>query len=368
MGPKAGGFLRLTTLRQQSTFIMSKPYVMGVDIGGTNTVFGIVDARGQVIASDSIKTRKHADFNDYLNELHEGMEHLIKVNDAEDKIQGIGIGAPNGNYYTGEIQNPPNLPWGTVPLAEKVSKIFNGIPVAVTNDANAAALGEMTYGAARGMKDFIMITLGTGVGSGIVINGQLVYGHDGFAGELGHVIMKRNNGRVCGCGRTGCLEAYCSATGVARTAREFLELRTEPSTLRNLEIENINSKDVYDAAMAGDKLAKEIFEYTGTILGEAMADMVAFSSPQAIILFGGLSKSGDLLLHPLRETFEKNVFPIFRGKTKIILSELKESDAAVLGASALGWEAKYKYEAPAVAAANAAAPAAANSAPAPADA
>lgn len=327
--------------------MMSKPYVVGIDIGGTNTVFGIVDARGHVVAADSVKTRKHVDFDDYIESLHEGLSRLIKANDAEDKIQGIGIGAPNANYYTGEILNPPNLPWGPViPLAEKVSKAFGGIPVAITNDANAAALGEMTYGAARGMKDFIMITLGTGVGSGIVINGQLVYGADGFAGELGHLIMKRNNGRICGCGRTGCLEAYCSATGVARTAREFLEVRTEPSLLRNIDIEDITSKDVYDAAMAGDKLAKEIFVYTGNILGEAFADMVAFSSPQAIILFGGLAKSGDLLLKPLQESFEKNVFPIFRGKVKILISELKESDAAVLGASALGWEAQYRYEAP----------------------
>lgn len=328
---------------------MSKPYVLGIDIGGTNTVFGIVDARGHVVASDSIKTRKHANFDDYIAELHTEIERLLKANEVENEIQGIGIGAPNANYYTGEIQNAPNLPWGSgiLPIAEKMSQAFGGVPVAVTNDANAAALGEMTYGAARGMKDFIMITLGTGVGSGIVVNGQLVYGHDGFAGELGHVIMKRNNGRVCGCGRTGCLEAYCSATGVARTAREFLEVRSDPSTLRNFDIEMITSKDVYDAAVAGDKLAKEIFEYTATILGEALADMVAFSSPQAIILFGGLAKSGDLLLKPLRETFEKSLFPIFRGKTKIILSELKESDAAVLGASALGWEAKFRYETPA---------------------
>lgn len=324
---------------------MTKPYVLGVDIGGTNTVFGIVDARGQVIASDSIKTKKHAEFDDYVAELHSAVERLLRLNDAEDKIQGIGIGAPNANYYTGEIVNPPNLPWGPViPLAEKVSEAFGGIPVAVTNDANAAALGEMTYGAARGMKDFIMITLGTGVGSGIVINGQMVYGHDGNAGELGHLVMKRNNGRMCGCGRTGCLEAYCSATGVARTAREFLEIRQEPSVLRNIDIEDITSKDVYDAAMAGDKIAKEIFEYTGKILGEAFADMVAFSSPQAIILFGGLAKSGDLLLKPLKEAFEKNVMPIFRGKTQILISELKESDAAVLGASALGWEAKRRSE------------------------
>lgn len=328
---------------------MSKPYVVGIDIGGTNTVFGIVDARGQVVASDSVKTVKHANFDDYLTELHEGLSRLIKINELEDQIQGIGIGVPNGNYYTGEIINPPNLPWGPViPLAEKVSKAFNGMPVAVTNDANAAALGEMTYGAARGMKDFIMITLGTGVGSGIVINGQLVYGSDGFAGELGHVIVKRRNGRVCGCGRTGCLETYCSATGVARTAREFLDIRTDDSLLRNLDIDAINSKDVYDAAIAGDKMAKEIYNYTGTILGEALADFVTFSSPQAIILFGGLAKSGEMLLTPLREAFNKNILNIFKGKTKILISELKEGDAAVLGASALGWEAKYHYEAPVV--------------------
>lgn len=326
---------------------MTKPYVLGIDIGGTNTVFGIVDARGHVVASDSIKTRKHAKFDDYIKELHTEVMRLLKTNDAEDKLQGIGIGAPNANYYTGMIENGVNLPWGNdVALAEKVSRAFNGIPVAVTNDANAAAIGEMTYGAARGMKDFIMITLGTGVGSGIVINGQVVYGHDGYAGELGHVIVKRNNGRICGCGRTGCLEAYCSATGVARTAREFLELRSDPSTLRNLEIDDITSKDVYDAAMAGDKLAKEIFEYTGKILGEAFADMIAFSSPQAIILFGGLAKSGDLLLKPLKDALDNSVMSIFKGKTQIILSELKESDAAVLGASALGWEAKYRADVP----------------------
>lgn len=327
---------------------MSKPYVLGIDIGGTNTVFGIVDARGHVVASDSIKTRKHSNFDDYIDELHTEVSRLLKTNEAEDKLQGIGIGAPNANYYNGMIENGVNLPWGNnIALAEKVSRVFDGIPVAVTNDANAAAIGEMTYGAARGMKDFIMITLGTGVGSGIVINGQVVYGHDGYAGELGHVIVKRNNGRMCGCGRTGCLEAYCSATGVARTAREFLELRSEPSSLRNLDIDEITSKDVYDAAMTGDKMAKEIFEYTGKILGEAFADMIAFSSPQAIILFGGLARSGDLLLKPIKEAMDNSVLGIFKGKTQVILSELKESDAAVLGASALGWEAKYRADVPA---------------------
>ncbi len=317
-----------------------KPYVVGIDIGGTNTVFGIVDARGVVIASSSIKTLKHADVNDYIEELYQGVMSLLKMNDAVDKIHGIGIGAPNANYYTGMIENAVNLPWPTpLPLAQMVSEKF-GIPVAITNDANAAALGEMTYGAARGMKNFIMITLGTGVGSGIVINGQMVYGHDGFAGELGHTIVKRNNGRLCGCGRTGCLEAYCSATGVARSAREFLELRPDPSLLRNIPIESITSKDVYDAAVNGDKIAQEIFEYTGNILGEAFADFTVFSSPEAIILFGGLAKSGDLLMRPLRESMEKNMLAIFKGKVKVLLSELKEADAAVLGASALGWEAK----------------------------
>ena len=319
---------------------MSKPYVVGIDIGGTNTVFGIVDARGNVLASNSIKTAKHAKIEDYVEELYQELTRLIDANNATDKILGIGIGAPNANYFSGMIEGSVNLPWPTpIPLADLVSEKF-GIPVTITNDANAAAIGEMTYGAARGLKDFIMITLGTGVGSGIVINGQLVYGHDGNAGELGHVVMKRNNGRVCGCGRTGCLEAYCSATGVPRTAREFLEARTEPSLLRNLPIEEITSKDVYDAAVAGDKLAKDIFEFTGNLLGEAFADFITFSSPEAIILFGGLAKSGDLLMNPIKNSLDKNILKVFKGKTKILLSELKESDAAVLGASSLGWEAK----------------------------
>ena len=320
---------------------MSKPYVVGIDIGGTNTVFVIVDARGTVLASSSIKTRKHSDINDYISELHAELTKLIEANEAEGKIAGIGIGAPNANYFTGIIADGVNLPWPTpIPLADLVSEKF-GLPVAITNDANAAAIGEMTYGAARGMKDFIMITLGTGVGSGIVVNGQMVYGHDGFAGELGHVIMKRNNGRMCGCGRTGCLEAYASATGVARTAREFLDASAnEPSLLRSLDIDSITSKDVYDAAVAGDKLAKDVFDFTGEILGEALADFIVFSSPEAIVLFGGLAKSGDLLMKPLKESMDKHTLKVFRGKVILLISELKESDAAVLGASALGWEAK----------------------------
>ena len=319
---------------------MTKPYVIGIDMGGTNTAFGIVDARGNVIAGNSIKTAKHSKIEDYIDELYTEITRLIEDNDAQDKIQGIGIGAPNANYFTGIIEDGVNLPWPTpIPLAELVSKKF-GIPAVITNDANAAAIGEMTYGVARGLKDFIMITLGTGVGSGIVINGQMVYGHDGFAGELGHVIMKRNNGRTCGCGRTGCLEAYCSATGVARTAREFLDIRKEDSLLRNLPIEEITSKDVYDAAIAGDKIAKDIFEYTGDILGQALADFVTFSSPEAFVLFGGLTKSGDLIMKPVKESLDKNILGCYKGKVKVLVSELKESDAAILGASALGWEAK----------------------------
>ena len=317
-----------------------KPYVVGIDIGGTNTVFGIVDARGNVIASSSIKTGKHNDVNDYVAELKNALFTLLEAHDATDKIAGIGVGAPNGNYFTGSIEMAPNLPWkGRIPLAQLLKDAF-GVPVALTNDANAAAIGEMTYGVARGMKDFIMITLGTGVGSGIVVNGQLVYGHDGFAGELGHVIVKPSNGRMCGCGRTGCLEAYCSATGVARTAREFLETRTDASLLRDIPVEEITSKDVYDAAMKGDKLAKEIFEYTGKIMGEAFANFIAFSSPEAIVLFGGLSRAGDLLMKPIQEAMDRNTLNIFNGKTKLLMSELKEGDAAVLGASALGWEAR----------------------------
>lgn len=319
---------------------MAKPYVIGIDMGGTNTAFGIVDARGNVIASSSIKTGKHSKIEDYIDELYTEISRIIVANDAEGKINGIGIGAPNANYFTGVIEDGVNLPWPTpIPLAELISNKF-GIPCLITNDANAAAIGEMTYGAARGLKDFIMITLGTGVGSGIVVNGQMVYGHDGFAGELGHVIMKRNNGRVCGCGRTGCLEAYCSATGVARTAREFLEIREDKSLLREYDIDNITSKDVYDCAVKGDKLALDIFNYTGTILGEALADFVTFSSPEAFVIFGGLTKSGDYIMNPIREAFDKNIMKVFKGKVKILISELKESDAAVLGASALGWEIK----------------------------
>ncbi len=320
---------------------MDKPYAIGIDVGGTNTVAGIVDKRGQIILSGSIKTGKHSNVEDYLDELTSLLNDLIEKTATKNQIKGIGAGTPNGNYFTGSIEFAPNLPWkGVIPFAQMLEDRV-GIPVALTNDANAAAIGEMTYGAARGMKDFIVITLGTGVGSGIVVNGQLVYGHDGFAGELGHVIVRRQNGRLCGCGRAGCLEAYSSATGMARTAREYLELKPDVNTrLRDIPIDDITSKDVFDAAMEGDEMAKDIFKFTGNMLGEAFADFVAFSSPEAIILFGGLSKAGELIMDPIRESMEKNMLPIYRDKVKLMFSELKESDAAVLGASALGWEVK----------------------------
>lgn len=318
---------------------MDKPYAIGIDIGGTNSVFGVVDKRGHIICQGSIKTGAYKEINDYVANLSAGVQEVIDQVGGSNNIKGIGVGAPNGNFFTGCIEFAPNLPWkGVIPLAQMLSDRLN-VPVALTNDANAAAIGEMTYGAARGMKDFIVITLGTGVGSGIVVNGQLVYGHDGFAGELGHTTIRRD-GRICGCGRKGCLETYSSATGVARTAREFLETKKVDSLLRALDPKEITSKDVYDAAIQGDELAKEIFEYTGQILGESFADFVSFSSPEAIILFGGLTKAGKLIFDPVRKAMEENLLTIYKNKVRLLMSELKESDAAVLGASALGWEVK----------------------------
>lgn len=316
-----------------------KPYVIGLDLGGTNSVFGIVDSKANVVASVSVKTRGHGTAEQYVADCCDALQPIITQVGGIDKIQAMGIGAPNGNYYTGSVENAPNLEWpGIVPLAKMFSEKL-GVPVALTNDANAAAIGEMAYGAARGMKHFIMITLGTGLGSGIVVNGQLVYGCDGFAGELGHVVVDRGeHARDCGCGRKGCLEAYCSATGMARTAREWLAIRTTPSTLRDIPAEQIESKDISIAASQGDKLAKEIMNYSGELLGKACADFVNFSSPQAIIFFGGPTKAGDLLMNPVRKAFEENLLSNFKGKCKLLLSELDGASAAVLGASALGWE------------------------------
>lgn len=320
--------------------VTCKPYVVGIDCGGTNTVMGIVDSRGRVVKTTSIKTQAYSDFNDFIDAIAHALRQIMDEVGGSQMITGIGIGAPNANYYSGNIEYAPNLPWkGVLPLSEALFDRL-GIPVAVTNDANAAAIGEMTYGAARGMRDFIEITLGTGVGSGIVVNGELVYGHDGFAGELGHVTIRHNGNRACGCGQIDHLECYCSATGVARSAREFLETRDTPSLLRNLDPAQITSKDVFDAAQQGDALAQEIFTFTGHIMGKAFADFVAFSAPEAIILFGGLANAGDLLLKPIVEAMEENLLVFWRGKIKVIPSGLKSGDAAVLGAAALGWKAQ----------------------------
>ena len=317
---------------------MNTQCVVGIDVGGQTTKIGVVDSMGTVLSQTVIRTDTYTEIAPYIAELAEAVNKVIKDSGKEGKIRGIGVGAPNGNYYTGTIENAPNLLWGRqkVEFAKLLSEAMGGTPVALTNDANAAAVGEMTYGAAKGMKNFIMITLGTGVGSGIVINGEVLYGHDGFAGELGHTCAVRNNGRTCGCGKTGCLETYASATGVARTAREWLELSDEPSVLRSLD--KIASKDVYDAAKEGDKLALKIFNFTGEILGRSFADFIAFSSPEAIVLFGGLARAKEFLLAPIEEAMNANVLPLWRGKVKILFSQLKESDAAILGASALAWE------------------------------
>lgn len=318
---------------------MNGQYVIGIDVGGQTTKCGVVDARGAVLAQTVIRSDSHTDVKLYIDELAVALNKIIDEAKIQGNVRGIGVGAPNGNYYTGTIENAVNLTWGgttTIKFAEMLSKAMHGLPVALTNDANAAAMGEMTYGAARGMKNFIMITLGTGVGSGIVINGEMVYGHDGFAGELGHICAVRHNGRVCNCGRTGCLETYASATGVARTAREWLDLTNEPSILRSLD--KITSKDVYEAAKEGDKLALRIFDFTGTKLGECFADFIAFSAPEAIVLFGGLARSKEYLRVPIEKAMNANLLPLWKDKVKIIFSQLKESDAAILGASALAWE------------------------------
>lgn len=320
---------------------ISQQYAIGIDIGGTNTKFGLVNHRGDISYHGAILTHKHEKVNEFIDELFEALQPAIMEAGGPEYIRGIGIGAPNGNIYNGTIEYAPNLRWkGIVPLAELVSTRF-GIPARLTNDANAAAVGEMMYGSAKGMKDFIMITLGTGVGSGIVANGQLIYGHDGFAGELGHTIIIPEGRNHPGTGIKGSLEAYASATGVARTALEFLEQRPkEDSLMRNYAKEEIDARVVYDCAIQGDKMALEVYAFTGKVLGLAFANFVMFSSPEAIILFGGMSKAGDLILKPTREHMEKNLLPIFQNKVKIIFSELKEADAAILGASALVWETR----------------------------
>jgi glucokinase len=312
---------------------MSKNQSIGIDIGGTNISIGAVDKFGGILQQWSMKMKDCPTIEIFLQKVEDLMGDYFKTHRTE--IQGIGVGAPNGNFYTGSIDFAPNLPWkGQIPLAKLLHDKF-GINVKLTNDANAAAIGEMVYGAAKGMKDFVMVTLGTGVGSGFVANGELIYGHDGFAGELGHTNAVRD-GRPCGCGKKGCLETYTSATGIVKTVHEFLARDNKASLLRS--IENITSKDIFDAAEKGDALALEIFEYTGKILGQSLADVVAITSPKAIVLFGGLAGAKKYIFEPTKKYMEENLLQIWKGKIKLIPSELKESDAAVLGASGLVWD------------------------------
>jgi glucokinase len=312
--------------------------VIGIDLGGTFTKIGFVDKNGQCLSESCISTNKHEDIDEYLKELHQAIEDLVKQMNEPVTIKGIGIGAPNGNYRKGTIENAPNLNWkGIVPFTDKLKNYYPGLPIVLTNDANAAAIGEMIYGGAKQMKDFIVITLGTGLGSGIVVDGNLVYGYDGFAGELGHVNVK-HKGRECGCGKLGCLEAYVSATGIKRTVFKLLAERITESELRNYSFEQLTSKMISAAAEKGDAIALEAFDFTGRILGVKLADAVACTRPEAIFLLGGLAKAGNLLLKPTLKYMDENLFPVYRGKVKLLLSDLKDANAAVLGASAMAWK------------------------------
>ncbi len=320
---------------------LSNELAIGIDIGGTNTKYGVVNHRGEILQKGDLRTDSFPTVEAFIDSLYEILQPVIKTLRKTNQIMGIGIGAPNGNLYSGTIEYAPNLRWkGIIPLAKLMSAKFN-LTAALTNDANAAAVGEMMYGAARGMRDFIMITLGTGVGSGIVANGHLILGHDGFAGELGHTIVVPGGRLHEGTGMHGSLEVYASATGVAKTAVEMLtQYPKEKSLLRDYPVKKINSKVVYECAMQNDPIAKKVYAFTGKILGESLANFVMFSSPEAIILFGGMTKAGDMIMKPTKEHMEKNLLPIFQNKVKLVFSELKESDAAILGASALVWEMK----------------------------
>ncbi|RYZ24490.1 MAG: ROK family protein [Chitinophagaceae bacterium] len=323
-----------------TTMDLSQELAIGIDIGGTNTKWGIVNHRGEIVEKGDMPTDVHPTIDGFIDAVYETLRPHIERMGSDSVFRGIGVGAPNGNFYKGTIEYAPNLHWkGVIPVTQLMTRRF-GLPCSLTNDANAAAVGEMMYGAARGMKDFIMITLGTGVGSGIVANGQLVLGHDGFAGELGHTCIRPGGRLHWATGLRGSLETYCSATGIALTAKELLESSTEASPMRSVSGEELNSKKVYECAVAGDPIAREVYRFTGQVLGEALANFIMFSSPEAIILFGGVIKAGDLLMDPTREHMEANLLPIFQNKVKLVFSELKEADAAILGASALVWEIK----------------------------
>ena len=316
-----------------------KDYAVGIDIGGTTTKFGIVNRNGEILEQDRVPSNAHEVVEDFIDDLHKKLQPMIDRVGSKDKFVGIGMGAPNGNFYTGTIEYAPNLKWkGIIPIADLIEKKF-GLSTKLTNDANAAAMGEMMYGCTKDIKHFITITLGTGVGSGIVIDGKIVLGHDGFAGELGHTVIRHGGRLHKSTGMHGSLEAYASATGVRETAIEFLTAHPEEeSLLRNYTINELTSETVYECAMQGDNIANRIFEFTGQILGESLANFIMFSSPEAIVLFGGLTKAGNLLLNPTRKHMEANLLPIFQNKVKLIFSELKEADAAILGASALVWD------------------------------
>ena len=315
-------------------------YSIGIDIGGTTTVMGIVNKMGDILYEAEIFTKDYERIEDLVNRCYELLFPEIEKY-QKDNFKGIGIGAPNGNFVHGTIEHAPNLKWkGIIPLERLFEEKFQ-MEAAVTNDANAAAIGEMMHGAAKGMDDFIMITLGTGVGSGLVSNGEMIYGHNSFAGELGHTIAVRD-GRPCSCGLKGCLETYSSATGIVRTANEVLENDKRDSLLRDLD--ELTSKSIYDAAKDGDELAMEIFEFTGKILGESLATAVAYLEPEAIVLFGGLAQAGKFIFDPTNEHMEKNLLPIYRGKVKLLPSELRESDAAILGSSSLIWKSEKREQ------------------------
>jgi len=310
---------------------------IGIDIGGTNTQVGFVDNDGKVFLETTMSTLIGETFDEYLEQLHIVITEAIEASEEKFEIIGVGIGAPNGNYYKGTIEFAPNLKWkGVIEVTKLVSEKFN-VPAVLTNDANAAAIGEMMFGGAKGMKNFIIITLGTGLGSGIVVNGELVYGHDGFAGELGHVIVEKG-GRLCGCGRRGCLETYASATGIKRTTFDVIADRNQETLLSKFSYDDLTSFKIYEAAQNGDHIAREIFRQTGKYLGEALADFVANSSPEAIFLFGGLANAGELILEPTEKSMEENLLHIFKNKVKLQISQLNEGDAAVVGAAALAWK------------------------------
>lgn len=319
-----------------------KKLALGIDIGGTNSAFGLVDAEGNVHAEGVIATKDYPDIDQYVEELYIGIQGLVKQlgGEKEVEITGVGVGAPNANYYNGTIENAANLQWkGIIPFADKMKRFFVNKPVIVTNDANAAAIGEMMYGAAKGMKNFIVVTLGTGLGSGFVANGELIYGHDSFAGELGHVIVnKTSHGRQCGCGRKGCLETYVSATGIKRTVFKLVADHIEPSEFRDMSYNQLTAEMITQAALKGDPLAIEAYDYTGMMLGQALADAVAITSPEAVILFGGLAKAGKYIFEPTKKYMEMHMLYNYRNKVKILPSGIDGKNAAILGASALVWK------------------------------